>query len=113
MCVGACRFVLIFIFRVFDTFWDYQQQIDDTIWLRQHLIGTILQEEDCVPGSGAAAMIIDIVNATELECYSASCTGILIGGKMPLKAVLLVTELGMVAFLDICNFLITKECDTA
>ena len=32
-------------------------------------------------------MIIDIVNATEIEGYFASCTGTLIGGKMPLKIV--------------------------
>ena len=67
-------------FRVFDTFWEYQQQIDDTVWLRQHLIGTILQEEDCMPGTGAATMMIDIVNATELGDFLGGCTGTLIGG---------------------------------
>ena len=82
-----CLIFRIFRFncRVFDTFLEYQQQIDDTVWLRQHLIGTILQEEDCVPGSGAAAMIVDIVNATELGGWPAGCTGILIGGKIPLN----------------------------
>ena len=66
---------------MFDTFWEYEQQIDDTVWLRQHLIGTILQEEDCVPGSGAAAMMVDIVNMTQLDPTDfAGCTGIILGG---------------------------------
>ena len=77
---------MCFNFRVYDTFFEYEQQIDDTVWVRQHLIGTILQEEDCVPESGAAAMVIDIVNATELEGWPVGCTGILTGGKVPLNS---------------------------
>ena len=70
----------ILFYRVYDTFWDMWEPTDDTVWLRQHLIGVILQEEDCVPGSGAAAMMIDLMNATEIADYGIACTGILIGG---------------------------------
>ena len=53
------------ICRVFDTFWEYKQQVDDDVWARIHLLGKNYQEEDCVPGLGATAAITNIVNATE------------------------------------------------
>ena len=54
--------------------------MDDTTWARMHLMGTNYQDEDCVPGSGAAAAIIDLVNATILDRYYTGCNLNLVGG---------------------------------
>ena len=66
--------------RVFDTFWEYQQNIDDTSWNRLHQIGTNLYEEDLVPGSGVAPMMVDIVTDPALAGHFMRCTGNLVGG---------------------------------
>ena len=83
-----------YIFREYDTFWGYQQTIEDTYWVRGHIIGTMLQEEDLEPGSGAAEMVTNMVNATEFENLGIGCTGILTGGKAFLRRqqILLVSE---------------------
>ena len=66
--------------RVFDTFWEYQRQIDDTSWNRLHQIGTNLYEEDLVPGSGVASMMVNIVTDPLLAGHFTGCTGNLVGG---------------------------------
>ena len=42
--------------------------------------GTLLQEEDLVPGSGAAEMVTDMTNTTYLADVGIGCTGTLTGG---------------------------------
>ena len=71
--------------RVFDTFWQYQQQIDDTVWVRLHQIGTSLYEEDLVLGSGVAPMMVDFVTYPALAKYFTGCTGNLVGGTLDLQ----------------------------
>ena len=73
--------MLVLCCRVFDTFWQYQQKIDDTVWVRLHQIGTSLHEEDLVPGSGVAPMMVDIVTDPALARVFAGCTGNLVGGE--------------------------------